>query len=68
MDMFSATRKLSAVAQWQSVRLTEIEGSQIPDSSEALCFVPLSKTLYPLLCTGSTQEDRKNVLTCLKNC
>ena len=23
------------------------------------CFVPLSKTLYPLLSTGSTQEDSK---------
>ena len=28
-----------------------------PNSQQSLCVVFLSKTLYPLLSTGSTQED-----------
>ena len=44
-----------------SVRLG-VKGSLVQDSPEALCCV-LSRTLHPLLSTGSTQEDRKNVRT-----
>ena len=30
---------------------------------EKTCFVSLSKTVYPLLSTGSTMEDQENALT-----
>ena len=46
---------------WLGVRLG-IKGLLVPDSplTESPCGVPLSKTLYPLLSTGSSQEDRKS--------
>ena len=55
-----------AVAWWKNVRLGN-EGLLVRDSPEALCcvthqrhcVVSLSKTLYPLLSTGSNHEDGK---------
>ena len=41
------------MAQWESEQL-EIEGS-LPHMRH--CVVSLSKTVYPLLCTGSIQEN-----------
>ena len=46
------------VAKWMSVGL-EVEESLLRNSSRH-CVVSLSKTLYPLLSTVSTQEDRKS--------
>ena len=43
---------------WKSVRLG-IKFLLIRDSQES-CVVSLSKALYPLLSTGSTQEVRKS--------
>ena len=51
------TLKGSVVARWFCVRL-EIEGSLVWDSQEGH-IVSLGKTLYLLLSTGPTQEDRK---------
>ena len=38
-----------------------IDGLLVPDPRH--CVVSLSKALYPLLSTGSTQEDKDNVPT-----
>ena len=52
--------KLSVVVQWQSGRL-EFEKSL--GTPQRRYFVSVSNTLSLLLCTGSTPEDRGNLLT-----
>ena len=50
------------MAQWEIVRL-EIEGLLVRDSTKATAkctALYVFFTLYPLLSTGSTQEDRKS--------
>ena len=45
-------------AQWSSVR-HEMKGSLVRDLRPEALFCVFEQTLYPLLRTGSTQEDRK---------
>ena len=54
--MYHMSNQRSVMAQWQSAWI-EIEGLRVPSSLEALPCVSLSKRLFPLLSTGSTQEE-----------
>ena len=68
LNLKSSTLPLShcaphVVGQWPSSRVLDF-GSKVHlfETHESHCVVFLRKTLYPLLSTGSTQEDRKSSL------